>query len=127
MLIRRENPENPRDAAAVLAITTIAFVSEQNPEPVETLLLEQLRKDAGWIPALSLIAVSPAGKVVGHVLGTRGRVGTTPAVGIGPLSVLPRFQGRGVGTALMHAVLGAAEALDVAPADLAAARERLER
>jgi len=31
---------------------------------------------------------------------------------IGPLSVHPDHQGRGVGKALMHAVLGAADALD---------------
>src|SRR5262249_29257096 len=33
-----------------------------------------------------------------------------PALGLAPISVLPERQGRGVGHALMHAVLGAAEA-----------------
>jgi putative acetyltransferase len=37
-------------------------------------------------------------------------VGDFPALGLGPISVLPDRQGRGVGAALMHAVLAAAEA-----------------
>jgi len=39
-------------------------------------------------------------------------VGTTPALGLGPLGVRPDSQRSGVGGALMHAVLGAADALD---------------
>ena len=34
------------------------------------------------------------------------------ALGLGPLGVLPAWQGRRVGSALMYAVLGAADALD---------------
>ena len=41
---------------------------------------------------------------------TRGFVDAAPVVGLGPISVRPDRQGRGVGHALMHAVLGAAEA-----------------
>ncbi len=36
----------------------------------------------------------------------------TPVLGLGPLAVTPKAQRSGVGTALMHAVLGAADALD---------------
>jgi putative acetyltransferase len=41
---------------------------------------------------------------------TRGWLGARPAVGLGPISVLPDHQRRGVGHALMHAVLAAADA-----------------
>jgi putative acetyltransferase len=53
------------------------------------------------------------GEVVGHVLCSRGRVEPdhSPALGLGPLGVLPDHQQQGVGQALMHAVLGAVEAL----------------
>ncbi|MGH3671895.1 MAG: GNAT family N-acetyltransferase, partial [Pseudonocardiaceae bacterium] len=50
--------------------------------------------------------------VIGQVMCTRGRVGSSPALGLGPLSVHPTQQRRGVGNALMHAVLGAADARD---------------
>ena len=35
-----------------------------------------------------------------------------PVLAVGPLSVHPDHQGRGVGLALMHTLLGAADALD---------------
>lgn len=108
MLIERETP---RDVEAVHEVTAAAFRSPRNPGPVEADLLTRLRADPGWVPELSLVARSASGAVVGHVVCTRGRVGDVPVLGLGPLSVLPAEQGRGVGTALMHAVLGAAEAL----------------
>ncbi|WP_130796831.1 GNAT family N-acetyltransferase [Streptomyces otsuchiensis] len=107
MLIRREIPS---DIPSVQHVTTAAFTSPENPEPVETTLLARLRDDAGWIPELSLVAVTENGQVAGHVVCTRGSVGATPAVGLGPLSVHPVHQRRGTGQALVHAVLGAAEA-----------------
>ena len=51
------------------------------------------------------------GGLVGHVVCTRGTVGAVPAVGLGPIAVLPSRQRGGVGSALVHAVLGAADAL----------------
>jgi putative acetyltransferase len=45
------------------------------------------------------------------VLCTRGHVGPAPVLGLGPLAVWPDRQRHGVGSALVHAVLGAADAL----------------
>jgi putative acetyltransferase len=59
----------------------------------------------------AVVAVTPADEVIGHVLGTRGQVGQDPVVALGPLAVRPDRQKNGVGSALMHAVLGAADAL----------------
>jgi putative acetyltransferase len=55
--------------------------------------------------------VTPNGEVIGHLLCTRGHVGHAPVLALGPLSVRPDSQRRGVGSALMHAALGAADAL----------------
>lgn len=110
MLVRRERPG---DEEAIDEVHRRAFTpATPGVEPVEVGLVRALRADAGWVPALSLVAEDAAGRVVGHVVGSEGRVGTTPVVGLGPLGVLPDHQGRQVGHALMHAVLGAAEALD---------------
>jgi putative acetyltransferase len=104
VLIRRETPA---DISAVSSLTLAAF-----GRPMEAQLLEWLRADVGWIPALSFVAISPlGGEVAGHVVCTRAWIGDAPALGLGPLSVHPSYQGRGVGTALMHTVLGAADAL----------------
>ena len=55
-----------------------------------------MRGDVGFLPHLSLVAVRED-VVVGHVLATRGwlePVGV-PALGVGPLGVLPAAQGQG--------------------------------
>ena len=99
MLIRRETPQ---DVDAISAVTTAAFRRRPDaPEPPETALVSRLRADVGWLPALSLVAVTDDA-VIGHVVCTRGFVDDTPALGLGPISVLPDRQGGGVGDALMR-------------------------
>jgi putative acetyltransferase len=115
MIVRRERSD---DVDAIHAITAAAFrgvphsapPSEPGGDPGEATLVSWLREDAGWIPELSLVAIEDD-QPVGHVLATRAHVEGRPVLGLGPLSVLPRRQRAGVGTALMHAVLGAADAL----------------
>jgi putative acetyltransferase len=101
-------PEGSADADAIRAVHRAAF---GGGEPAEAALVDALRADAGWLPGLSLVAVGD-GEVVGHVVATRARLGDVPTLGVGPLGVIPARQGRGVGTALMHALLGAAQARD---------------
>ena len=119
MLVRREQPG---DVEIVRAVVAAAFARSDVPEsvPVEVTLLDELRADEGWLPTLSLVVVAPTvgttvdpvgGEVVGHVVCTRGNVDGSPALGLGPLAVRPDWQRRGAGSALMHAVLGAADAL----------------
>ncbi len=111
MLVRQEQPD---DVEIVRAIVAAAFARSDAPDqiPVEVTLLDGLRADAGWLPRLALVAAELAsGEVVGHVVCTRGSVDGEPALGLGPLAVRPDRQRRGVGAALMHSVLGAADAL----------------
>lgn len=115
VLVRRELPP---DAAAVRAVTAAAFAGapysappiEPDGAPGEATLVGLLRADAAWIPELALVA-SVGDEVVGHVVCTRASVGEAAALVLGPLSVHPDHQGRGVGSALVHTVLGAADAL----------------
>lgn len=110
-MIRRERAE---DLSAIRGVTADAFRSaehsappaEPGGDPGEVALIDRLRADSGWLPMLSLVAVDGE-----RIVGSRAFVDATPAIGLGPLSVLPEMQGAGVGSALMHAVLGAADAL----------------
>ena len=103
MLVRRETPA---DVARIDDVHRHAFDG-----PIEADLVHALRADAGWVPALSLVAEDAGGLVIGHVVCSEGAVGSTPAAGLGPIGVLPASQRAGVGAALMHAVLAAADAL----------------
>jgi putative acetyltransferase len=111
VLIRRERPE---DVARIDHVHRLAFrdVATAGSEPVEVGLVHALRADVGWVPALSLVAEAGDGPLIGHVVASEGAVDDTPVIGLGPIGVLPEHQGRHVGHALMHAVLGAADALD---------------
>lgn len=108
VLIRRETAA---DIAGIRAVTAAAFARPDASAPVEVTLLDELRTCSGWLPQLSLVATDAHDDVVGHVVCTRGHVDTVPALALGPLSVHPDHQRRGVGRALVHSVLGAADAL----------------
>ena len=130
VLIRRERAGDV-DAIRDVHLAAFATVRDRDepvaaedeaappPDPVEARLVDELRADtAAWLPALSLVAEDGEGEVVGHVVCTRATLGDPggpgeelPVLGLGPLGVLPERQKQGVGLALMHAVLGAADAL----------------
>ena len=109
--VRREEPS---DRAAVSAVHRAAFATTDGREPAEVALVDALRTDAGWVPELSLVAVAAGDggdAVVGHVCLTRGDLAGHGVLGLGPIGVAPAWQGRGAGSALMYAALGACEAL----------------
>ncbi|GAA1005436.1 N-acetyltransferase [Nocardiopsis tropica] len=110
MLIRRELPG---DISAIGDVHRSAFASMApagSAEPVEVGLVAALRDSTAWIPELSLVAEAD-GAVTGHVCLTRGTVDGGPVLALGPLGVRADVQASGTGSALMHAALGAADAL----------------
>ncbi|MFE6905806.1 GNAT family N-acetyltransferase [Streptomyces erythrochromogenes] len=109
MLIRRETPA---DLAAVRAVTIASSYKPHEEEPVEVILRDSLQKGEDWIPALSLVAEGVDGAIIGHALSTWGRIGTTPVPNLSLLGVHGDHRRRGVGAALVHATLAAADALD---------------
>jgi putative acetyltransferase len=111
LIVRRARPG---DATAVRAVHRAAFRPPgRGADAVEARLVDELQDDVGFLPHLSLIAVD-GDDVVGHVIATRGWVDPlgAPALGLGPVGVLPGAQRRGIGTVLVHALLAVAEASD---------------
>jgi putative acetyltransferase len=108
MAIRRERPA---DHDAVREIHRAAFSG--GDDVVEARLVDELREDVGFLPHLSFVAEDD-GRLAGHVIATRGWLEPLGilVVGLGPLGVHPDRQRRGVGTALVHALVAVAEAAD---------------
>lgn len=104
VLLRSERAE---DREAILALTAQAF--SLSPEtglpvagtPVEVDLLRELFDCEGYLPEFSIVA-EIGGDIVGHVISTRGTAGGLELLGLGPISVLPTLQRRGIGSALMR-------------------------
>jgi putative acetyltransferase len=103
--------EASNDIVVVRSVVAAAFNRDDGSDPVETRLLDALRDCPAWIPAMSIVATIE-NKVVGHAVCTRGHVDEISCVGLGPISVMPKMQRRGVGSALMHTMLGIAEGVN---------------
>jgi putative acetyltransferase len=108
----RLRPEGPADAVAIRQVLTEAFAREDAPMPPEVGLVEALRDSDVWLPELSMLA-EVGGEVVAYALLTRVTVGDriVPALALGPVAVLPRYQGLGYGSDVVQAALDAATEL----------------
>ncbi len=95
---------------AIRAVHRDAFGSADGDGSVEAGLVDALRVGAEWIEELSLVAEA-GGEIVGHVVCSRAWIGAAEVLGLGPLGVRKPWQRGGIGSALMHAVLAAADAL----------------
>ena len=86
-------------------------VPDAEGPPGEVALVEAIRESNAYVFGLSLVA-EVDGEMVGHVLCSRATVENRyPALAMEPLGVRRDHRGQGVGTALVNAVLGAADAL----------------
>lgn len=83
-----------------------AFREEVYSDHREQFLVERLRKSEAFVPELSLVATISE-NIVGHILLTRisikGEFEEVPSLALAPVTVLPEFQGKGIGTALINA------------------------
>lgn len=101
MIIRKEEPF---DADVIEAVTIAAFKDAPHTDHTEQFIVRALRKSGAL--SISLVA-EDNGLVIGHVAVSPVTIsdGTTNWYGLGPISVAPPHQGRGVGSQLMERVL----------------------
>ena len=99
MLIRKEEP---KDYDIVYSVVKAAFQHAEHSDGNEQDLVNALRKGDAFIPDLSLVAEMD-GKIVGHIMFTRAKVEENTVLALAPLSVLPKYQRRGIGVSLINA------------------------
>ena len=96
--------EESKDFKAVFNLIEKAFKSEQMSDHKEQFLVERLRKSKAFIPELSIVA-EIEGKIVGHILTTKLKIKNKEnefnSLALAPVSVLPEFQGKGIGGKLI--------------------------
>jgi putative acetyltransferase len=97
----RIRSETAADADAIAAVTAAAFASLEVSNQTEPFIIAALR-EAGAL-TVSLVAELD-GRVVGHVAFSPVAIsdGSTGWYGLGPVSVLPKYQREGIGTALIE-------------------------
>ena len=97
--------ETDGDVAAIRAVTISAFLSARHTSHTEHFIVDELRK-TGQL-SVSLVAKID-GTIVGHVAISPVSIsdGTTDWYGLGPISVAPGYQRRGIGSRLMRHALG---------------------
>lgn len=98
MVIRREEA---RDGCAIYEVVKKAFASAEHTDGNEHELVNALREGEAYLPELSLVADIDR-KIVGHIMFTKAEVGNTAVLALAPLSVLPEYQRKGIGTALIR-------------------------
>jgi len=109
--IRREQDG---DEAAIAQVIATAFAGVEWSDGSEAGIVARLR-DAFELEA-SYVAVTPSGNVVGHVAFSPVTIDGDRCgwYGLGPLAVLPDWQRRGIGAALVEAGLEDLQRIDAA-------------
>jgi len=99
-------PARPGEEEAILAVVTAAFSDSTRDGGEERDIVRGTWASCTADRRVELVAVVD-GNVAGHLLAAPGRLDGAPVdvAGVAPVCVGPRYQGRGVGRALMEAVL----------------------
>ena len=105
-------PEIENDFDSIRRINIEAFAKHPYSHQTEHLIVEALRSAQAM--TLSLVAETDDDRVVGHIAFSPGKINgrDTRWFVAGPLAVLPEFQRRGIGQALMSDGLARLRTLD---------------
>lgn len=98
MIIRKETQ---KDYEKIYSVVKLAFDSAEQSDGNERDLVNKLRKGTAYIPELSLVAEDD-GKIIGHIMFTKAKVGDHEVLALAPLSILPENQKQGIGTSLIQ-------------------------
>lgn len=96
--------ESKNDFESVFKLIEKAFEKEEHSDHKEQFLVERLRKSQAFIPELAIVA-EVDNKIVGHILFTKLEIKNQSqsfaSLALAPVSVLPEFHGKGIGSKLI--------------------------
>lgn len=98
---------NTNDYKEVEILTREAFWNIYRPGCCEHLVIYNMHKNKKSIEELELVAVYNK-KIVGHIAYTKGHIkgiDNETFITFGPLSIMPEFQGKGIGSKLISTTL----------------------
>ncbi|MEM6700133.1 MAG: N-acetyltransferase [Bacteroidota bacterium] len=106
--------EKQKDHNIVENLVVAAFKDVAISDHKEQFLVRRLRKSEAFIPELSLVAALN-GQIIGHILLTKIKIANKNkhhgSLALAPISVLPEFQGKGIGGKLILSAHRIAESL----------------
>lgn len=106
--------ELEKDYEVVERLTEEAFKNAVHSDGTEHLLVNRLRKSDDFIKELSLVA-EDNGKVIAHLMLTKAKINngdmSVETLALAPVSVIPEYQGKGIGSKLINVALESARRL----------------
>ncbi|WP_044022713.1 GNAT family N-acetyltransferase [Bacillus sp. SG-1] len=103
------------DYTAIEKVIVEAFLNEEYSDKKEHLLVNRIRKSEAYIPQLSLIALKGDKDVIGHILLSKIKIingdHAVDSLALAPVSVIPEYQNKGIGSQLIHTALKRAKDL----------------
>ena len=98
--------EQKKDYRATEELTREAFYNVYRPGCLEHYVLHRFRGGKDFIPSLDFV-MEKDGKIIGHIMYAKSRISADdgreiPVVTFGPVSILPSYQNKGYGTALIE-------------------------
>ena len=95
--IRQERVEDYKE---VYSVIEKAFKGAEHTDGNEQNLVESLSKSNSFISELSLV-LEVDEKLIGHILFTEVKIANNIVLGLAPISVLPKYQNKGIGGKLI--------------------------
>lgn len=95
--------EKKADIAKIYDLVKVAFSTMPYSDGEEQNFVNRLRDSEDYLPKLSLVA-ELEGEIVGHIMFSKIRIDDYDnALSLAPVSVLPKYQNKGIGSLLIQA------------------------